>query len=162
MAILSVLQYPDARLNKVARPVAVFDQALGDLVTNMLETMYHHRAIGLSGPQVNVLQRVVVVDLSGTQSNPLVLINPTFKALELDQSHFEEGCVSLPDFYLPVRRYRCLQVEARDTVGCLFSMLADGWLAACIQHEIDHLDGQTLMDHASAKLRSQYRRRASR
>ncbi len=162
MAILSVLQHPDVRLGKAARPVQEFDSALQDLVMNMLETMYHHKAIGLSAPQVNVRKQIMVVDLSGNQSEPLVMINPAISAVGSDYSHFDEGCVSIPDFYMPVRRLCSIQVDARDAHGNPISISAEGWLAACIQHEMDHLNGQTLMDHASAKQRSQYRRRACR
>ncbi|MFJ4393304.1 peptide deformylase [Pseudomonas sp. NPDC089396] len=162
MAILGVLRYPDPRLSKSAHPVEVFGHALEELVSDMLETMYHHQAIGLSAPQVNVKKQVVVVDLSENQSSPLVLINPMVSSAAPDHSHFEEGCVSIPGFYLPIRRSRSIQIEALDAQGHSFSMIAEGWLAACIQHEIDHLNGQTLMDHATMKQRSQYRRSAHR
>ncbi|WJD60029.1 peptide deformylase [Pseudomonas kurunegalensis] len=162
MAILGVLQHPDARLSKAARPVQEYDTALEDLVMNMLETMYHHKAIGLSGPQVNVRKQIMVVDLSNNQNEPLVMINPAISAMGRSYSHYDEGCVSIPDFYVPVRRLCSIQINAHDARGKPFSISAEGWLAACIQHEMDHLSGQTLMDHASAKQRSQYRRRAGR
>ncbi len=160
MAVLKVLQYPDVRLSKAARPVEVFDDALRNLVNDLFETMYLHNGIGLAAPQVNVLRRVIVLDVSDTQDEPLALINPSITALGPDLDNQEEGCISIPDFYLPVRRPRSIEVQALDTRRNPLAFHAEGWLAACIQHEVDHLNGQTLIEHAPPKARSQYRRRA--
>lgn len=159
MTILTVLQHPDPRLHMVARPVENFDDALRRHASDMLETMYHHRGIGLAAPQVNVARRVIVVDVSEKQNEPLVLINPVSQSLSNTLSRHEEGCISLPGFYLSVRRPAGIMEQALNTCGEPISLMAEGWLAACVQREIDHLNGQLLTDYAPTKKRSQYRRK---
>jgi peptide deformylase len=148
MALLEILQYPDKRLRTVAEPVDVIDDATRQLVDDMFETMYAAPGIGLAATQVNVHRRIIVMDLSAEKNQPLCLINPEIiKAEGVEQT--EEGCLSVPDIFETVERAERIVVKALDAQGKEFTLEADGLLAVCIQHEIDHLDGNVFVDYLS-------------
>jgi peptide deformylase len=148
MALLDILKYPDPRLFKVATPVSEITPAIKKLVTDMAETMYHAPGVGLAATQVNVHQRVIVIDISKKQNDLLVLINPVIKSKQgIEES--EEGCLSVPEIYETVQRAEVVVVDALDREGKPFTLQADGLLATCIQHEIDHLDGKVFVQYLS-------------
>ena len=158
MAILNILRFPDPRLRTKAEPVAVVDAVIDRLVGDLLETLYDAPGIGLAASQVNVHKRVIVIDLSETKDDPLVLINPQ---LELSGELVEtaEGCLSVPGFYEPVTRRAHTRVQALDRQGKRFSMEADGLLSVCIQHECDHLDGKLFVDYLSSLKRTRIQKK---
>ncbi|TXH89722.1 MAG: peptide deformylase [Rhodoferax sp.] len=149
MALLSILCYPDARLTKVAKPVAHVDERIQTLVADMLETMYEAKGIGLAATQIDVHERVIVIDVSEERDQPLVLINPelvwTSEATHLN----EEGCLSVPGIYDGVVRHDEVKVQALNAKGEAHSVQADGLLAVCIQHEMDHLMGKVFVEYLS-------------
>jgi peptide deformylase len=148
MAILSILHYPDPRLHTVARPVAEVDERIRRLIQDMAETMYAAPGIGLAATQVDVHQQVVVIDISESRSQLLVLVNPQIVDSSGTQD-YEEGCLSVPGIYETVRRAERVRVEALDALGQPFSLEAEGLLAVCIQHEIDHLKGKVFVERLS-------------
>lgn len=148
MALLPILQYPDERLHTVARPVSEIDDRIRTLVADMFETMYESRGIGLAATQVDVHERVVVMDLSEDKSRPLVFINPAITHKD-GETTYEEGCLSVPGIYDTVTRAERVTVEALDGNGRPFTLEADGLLAICIQHELDHLMGKVFVEHLS-------------
>lgn len=148
MAILEILHHPDPRLRKKATPVAVVDAGIRELLDNMLETMYAAKGIGLAATQVNVQQRIVVIDLSEEKNEPLFLINAEILHKEGQIEH-EEGCLSVPEYYEKVTRAERVKVRALGRDGQAFELEADGLLAVCIQHELDHLDGKLFVDYLS-------------
>lgn len=148
MAILEILHHPDPRLRKKATPVAAVDASTRELMDNMLETMYAAKGIGLAATQVNVQQRVVVIDLSEEKDAPLFLINAEILHKEGQIEH-EEGCLSVPEYYEKVTRAERVKVRALGRDGQSFELEADGLLAVCIQHELDHLDGKLFVDYLS-------------
>lgn len=148
MAILEILHHPDPRLRKKATPVAAVDASTRELLDNMLETMYAAKGIGLAATQVNVQQRVVVIDLSEEKNEPLFLINAEILHKEGQIEH-EEGCLSVPEYYEKVTRAERVKVRALGRDGQAFELEADGLLAVCIQHELDHLDGKLFVDYLS-------------
>jgi peptide deformylase len=148
MAILLILQYPDSRLHRVAVPVTAVDQAISLLIKNMAETMYAAPGIGLAATQVDALWRIVVIDNSATHDQLRVFINPEIVARS-GVSDFEEGCLSVPGIYEKVPRADRITVRALDAQGQHFELEADGLLAVCIQHEMDHLDGKVFVDYLS-------------
>jgi len=167
MARLSILRYPDARLHKVAAPVTVFDDSLKNLVADMAETMYAAPGIGLAAVQVDVPKRVIVVDVSERRDSLVVLVNP--EILEATGvSDIEKGCLSVPGIYELVERAERVKVRAHDQNGNPFTLEAQGLLAVCIQHEMDHLEGKVFVEHLSqlkqqrirAKLAKQLRKSA--
>jgi peptide deformylase len=167
MAILNILRYPDARLHKLAAPVTVFDDGLKKLVADMAETMYAAPGIGLAATQVDVHKRVIVVDVSERRDSLVVLVNP--EILEATgESDIEEGCLSVPGIYELVARAERVKVRAYDQNGNAFTLEAQGLLAVCIQHEMDHLQGKVFVEHLSqlkqqrirAKLAKQLRKSA--
>jgi peptide deformylase len=148
MALLPILRYPDPRLHRKAAPVTAFDATLRTLVEDMAETMYEAPGIGLAATQVNVHQRVVVIDVSEDKSNLLVLVNP--ELLNRDGEHEgEEGCLSVPGIYETVKRAERVRVRAAGLTGEVFELDADGLLAVCIQHEMDHLEGKVFVEYLS-------------
>lgn len=148
MAILDILHYPDPRLRTVAKPVASVDARIRRLVADMLETMYAAPGIGLAATQVNVHERLLVMDMSDNKDAPRVFINP--QIIEADGAEvMEEGCLSVPGVYDKVERAKHIKVRALDAEGEPFELEADGLLAVCIQHEIDHLDGKVFVDYLS-------------
>jgi len=148
MAILDVLIYPDDNLAKVCQPVETIDAQLNTFIDNMFDTMYEHEGIGLAAPQVNVLKRVITIDIEGDKINQIVLINP--EIIESSgETGIEEGCLSIPGCRALVPRKEKLTVKALNRQGQEFVLEADGLLAICIQHEIDHLNGVLFVDHIS-------------
>jgi peptide deformylase len=158
MTKLVILEYPDPRLRKKAATVAVVDDALRQLVDDMLETMYAAKGVGLAATQVDVHQRLIVIDVSETRDRPLVLINPELLKQE-GSGPGEEGCLSLPGIYDKVTRATQIRVRALGRDGEPFEMDADGLLAICIQHEMDHLEGKLFVDYLSELKRQLIRRR---
>ncbi|HEU4708534.1 MAG TPA: peptide deformylase [Methylophilaceae bacterium] len=148
MALLTILNYPDPRLYKVAAPVKAVDATIRRLVADMAETMYAAPGIGLAATQVDVHQQVIVIDTSEDKSNLQVFINPKITASCGSQS-YEEGCLSVPGVYEPVTRAERVTVEALDAEGKPFTLEAEGLLAVCIQHEMDHLLGKVFVEYLS-------------
>jgi len=158
MALRSILHYPDPRLRQVAKPVAAVDDGVRQLVEDMAETMYAAPGIGLAAIQINVPERVVVIDVSETRDQLLVFINPMI--LERDGTQvYEEGCLSVPGIYDEVERARKVRVRALDRNGQPFEIEAEGLLATCIQHEIDHLDGKVFVDYLSRLKQTRIRKK---
>lgn len=158
MAIRTILHYPDPRLRQVAQPVTTVDDEVRRLVDDMAETMYAAPGIGLAAVQVNVAQRVVVIDLSETRNALQVFINP--EIIERDGKQvFEEGCLSVPGIYDEVERAQHIRVRALDRAGQPFELDAVGLLATCIQHEIDHLDGVVFVDYLSRLKQTRIRKK---
>jgi len=158
MTKLVILEYPDARLRTKAEPVSTVDDALRQLVDDLLETMYAANGVGLAATQVDVHKRLVVIDVSDGRNSPLVLINPKILAAE-GRAPVEEGCLSLPGIYDKLQRATHIRVRALGRDGQPFEMDADGLLAVCIQHEMDHLDGKLFVDYLSELKRQLIRRR---
>ena len=148
MTKLAILRYPDPRLYTRAEPVRIFDQRLRNLVQDMAETMYAAPGIGLAATQVDVHQRMLIIDLSESRDRLQVYINPEIVHRD-GQQQLEEGCLSVPGIYDFVQRAEQIQVRAQDQDGQWFEQQADGLLAVCIQHEIDHLDGKVFVDYLS-------------
>jgi peptide deformylase len=148
MAILDILNYPDPRLYTVAKPVKEVDAAIRRLIDDMAETMYAAPGIGLAATQVNVHQQVIVIDISEDKQNLQVFINPKLVSKSGTQD-FEEGCLSVPGIYDTVTRAEKITVEALDRDGKPFRLEAEGLLAVCIQHEMDHLQGKVFVDYLS-------------
>jgi len=158
MAVLKVLHYPDDRLRTIAKPVAEVTPEIQKLVSDMLETMYDENGIGLAATQVDVHLRVVVIDLSEEGNNPLVLINPEIIAHDGETS-YEEGCLSVPQNYASISRAKNVTVKAQDKDGNWFELSADGLLAICLQHELDHLIGKLFIDYLSPLKRERIRKK---
>ncbi|HAU24092.1 MAG TPA: peptide deformylase, partial [Gammaproteobacteria bacterium] len=145
------------RLRKVASPITVFDVKLEVLIDDMFETMYDSQGIGLAATQIDVHKRLLVIDVSESKDSPLVFINPSFEIIEDELSEYDEGCLSVPGFYETVSRPKGIKVQAQDRKGEKFEIEAEGILATCIQHEIDHLDGKLFVDYISALKRQRIR-----
>ncbi|WP_043319843.1 peptide deformylase [Microbulbifer sp. HZ11] len=157
MAKLEILEFPDPRLRKVAEPVAEVTDEHRTLIDDMFETMYEAPGVGLAATQVNVHERIVVIDVSEDQSEPLVLINPEVEVLDPEIHKYDEGCLSVPGFYETVQRPRKIRLKALDRNGETYALEAEGLLAVCIQHEIDHLDGKLFVDYISPLKRNRIR-----
>jgi peptide deformylase len=149
MAILSILCYPDPRLHTVAKPVQAVDDRIRTLVADMLATMYDATGIGLAATQVDVHERVVVIDTSEERNQPLVLINPEITWASDDRQVNDEGCLSVPGIYDGVERSSAIKVRALDADGKPREIAAEGMLAVCIQHEMDHLQGKVFVEYLS-------------
>ncbi|MBS0500675.1 MAG: peptide deformylase [Burkholderiaceae bacterium] len=149
MALLSILRYPDPRLHKVARPVAAVDDRIRTLVRDMLATMYEAQGIGLAATQVDVHERVVVIDVSEERDAPQVLINPELLWASDERVKGDEGCLSVPGIYDGVERAARVRVRALDEQGRAREIEAEGLLAVCIQHEMDHLVGKVFVEYLS-------------
>lgn len=158
MAILNILHFPDPRLRKKAEPITEVTDAIRELAYNMLETMYDAPGIGLAATQVNVQKRILVIDISEDKSDPLVLINPEILQAE-GEREFEEGCLSVPEAYESVTRADKVKIKALNLEGKDFEFDADGLLATCVQHEIDHLDGKLFVDYLSNLKRQRIKKR---
>jgi len=158
MTKLVILEYPDPRLRQKAEPVSFVDDALRQLVEDLLETMYAAHGIGLAATQVDIHKRVLVIDVSEPRNDPLVLINPEILSAE-GREPFEEGCLSLPGIYDKVQRATKIRVRALGRDGRPFEINAEGLLAVCIQHEMDHLEGQLFVDYLSELKRQLIRKR---
>lgn len=159
MALLEILEFPDPRLRTRAKPVAVVDDTVRRLVDDMFETMYKAPGVGLAATQVNVHRRVVVIDVSEDQSQPLVFINPEIEVLDQALCDYDEGCLSVPGFYETVSRPGHIRVRALDRDGQPFEIEPQGLLAVCIQHEVDHLNGKLFVDHISGLKRDRIRKK---
>jgi peptide deformylase len=149
MAILNILRYPDPRLHKVAKPVAAFDQRLEKLVADMAETMYEAPGIGLAASQVDVHEQVVVIDITEEKNALVAYINPEILWASDDKQVYDEGCLSVPGIYDGVERSSKVKVRAFDVKGQPFEVEAEGLLAVCIQHEMDHLKGKVFVEYLS-------------
>ena len=159
MACLAILEYPDPRLRIRATPVAAIDDDVRTLVADMLETMYTAPGIGLAATQVDIHKRILVLDISEDRDEPHCLINPELLSHEGSVSN-EEGCLSVPGVFEPVDRAERIRVRAQDEHGELREFDADGLLAICIQHEIDHLDGKLFVDYLSPLKRDRLKKKA--
>lgn len=149
MALLPILRYPDPKLHKVARPVQAVDARIQALIADMLETMYDASGIGLAATQVDVHERLIVIDVSEERDQPLVLINPEITWTSAEKQVRDEGCLSVPGIYDGVERFDAIKVRALDGEGRSREIEADGLLAICIQHEMDHLLGKVFVEYLS-------------
>jgi peptide deformylase len=154
MSLLPILRYPDPRLQTVAKPVAAVDDRIRRLIADMFETMYDARGIGLAATQVDVHQRLIVIDTSEERNEPLVLINPELTWTSDEMLVGDEGCLSVPTIYDKVERHTAVKVVALDGEGRSREIAAEGLLAVCIQHEMDHLRGRVFVDYLSALKRN--------
>ena len=161
MALLPILRYPDPRLHKKAAKVDAVDDGIRKLVADLAETMYEAPGIGLAATQVDVHKRVIVIDVSEDKSKLLALINPEILEREGEQV-CEEGCLSVPGVYEKVVRSERVKVRALDPQGATFTLEADGLLAVCIQHEVDHLDGKVFVEHLSKLKQSRIKARLAK
>jgi len=159
MALLNILKFPDPRLRKTAKPIQQVDHHTRRLAEDMLETMYGAQGIGLAATQVNVQQRLVVMDLSEEKNQPLVFINPEIEVVGDALEEMDEGCLSVPGFYETVQRPAHVIIRALNKAGEPFEMEDNGLLAVCIQHEIDHLDGKLFVDYLSPLKRQRIRKK---
>lgn len=157
MSILQILEFPDPRLRKIAEPVTVFDEKLEVLIEDMLETMYEAEGIGLAATQVNVHKRLLLIDVSQDRDAAQVFINPEIEILDDELSEYDEGCLSVPGFYETVSRPGSVKITAQNAKGEKFEQVAEGILATCIQHEIDHLNGKLFVDYLSTLKRQRIR-----
>ena len=157
MALLPILRYPDPRLHTVARPVAAVDERVRRLVADLLETMYAADGVGLAATQVDVHERVIVMDTSEPRDRPLVLINPEIVARSAEMAVNEEGCLSVPQIYDRVERHARVTVQALDREGRPFELEAEGLTAVCVQHEMDHLLGKVFVEYLSHLKRDRIR-----
>ena len=149
MALLPILCYPDPRLHKLAKPVQTVDARIKTLVADMLETMYDAKGIGLAATQIDVHERLIVIDISEQRDQPLVLINPAIIWNSADKHINEEGCLSVPDQYAEVERPATIRARWQDLDGNVHEEEMEGLMATCLQHEMDHLEGILFIDHLS-------------
>ncbi|WP_234971140.1 peptide deformylase [Lampropedia hyalina] len=149
MAILNILQYPDPRLHKVAQPVAEVDERIRSIASDMLETMYDAQGVGLAATQVDVHERLLVMDTSEERDQPLVLINPELVWVSTEKKVGDEGCLSVPGIYDGVERHARVHVKAQDEHGTWRVIEAEGLQAVCVQHEMDHLMGKVFVEYLS-------------
>jgi len=149
MALLPILCYPDPQLQKVAKPVQAVDARIKALIADMLETMYHAHGIGLAATQINVHERLIVIDVSEQRDQALVLINPEIIWTSAEKKVSEEGCLSVPGIYDGVERHEAVHVRALDGAGKMGLIEAEGMLAVCVQHEMDHLMGKMFVEYLS-------------
>lgn len=159
MAVLDILEFPDPRLRTKASPVKEVSDQLRTLIDDMLETMYAAPGIGLAATQVNVHQRLLVMDVSESGDQPLVFINPEITVLDPDLGEYDEGCLSVPGYYETVHRPKSISVTALDRNGQSTTQQLDGLLAICLQHEIDHLEGKLFVDYLSPLKRQRIRKK---
>jgi peptide deformylase len=157
MAQLTILRYPDPRLHTVARPVAAVDERIRALAASMLETMYAESGVGLAATQVDVHERLIVMDTSDSRDQPLVLINPEIVWASDERAVVEEGCLSVPQVYDKIERHARVKVRALDRDGQPFEIDAEGLSAVCVQHEMDHLRGKVFVEYLSGLKRDRIR-----
>ena len=157
MPLLNILRYPDPRLHKVAKPVTFFDARLKKLIKDMADTMYEAPGVGLAASQVDVHEQLVVIDTSDTQDDLLVFINPEILWVSSETKVYDEGCLSVPGIYDGVERPAQVKVRALDADAKPFEISADGLLAVCIQHEMDHLKGKMFVEYLSPLKRNRIR-----
>ena len=158
MAKLTILEFPDPRLRTVAKPIERVDRKIVKYAVDMLETMYEAPGIGLAATQVNIHLRLIVLDVSDQKNDPIFLINPVVTSVEgeIDTS---EGCISIQGYVEPISRYETIEYEAMDLNGSEIKGIANGLLAICIQHEMDHLQGKLMVDHISSTKRQLIRKK---
>lgn len=164
MALLKILEVPNPLLKKKCAPVAEVTDGLRELMNDMLETMYDAPGVGLAAPQIGLLQRIVVIDVTrdNEPKHPYKMINPVITDHSEEMLTHEEGCLSVPEQYAPVERYETVTVEYTDENGEHQTLTADGLLAICIQHELEHLDGKLFIDHLSKVKRDMIVRRVEK
>lgn len=161
MAILDILVYPDPRLRTIAKPVKTVDKRIRTLVNDMIETMHNADGIGLAATQVDVHEQVIVMQIPDDTDQPRVLINP--KIVEQDgEAVHDEGCLSVPEYYAPVKRAETIKITALDGEGEIYEIEADGLLAICIQHEMDHLQGKVFVDYLSRLKQDRVRKKLAK
>jgi peptide deformylase len=158
LSILTILEFPDDRLRKTAAVVKTVDDKIQKLVDDMLETMYHEHGVGLAATQVNVHQRIIVIDVSENKDEPLCLINPEIIE-KYGEKENEEGCLSVPNFFEKVKRGERVRVKALDRHGRSFEFEATDLLSVCVQHEIDHLNGKLFVDYISSLKRQRIKKK---
>jgi len=159
MTLLPILRYPDSRLHKIAKPVSIFDVRLKKFVSNMADTMYDAPGVGLAASQVDVHEQIIVIDTSESRSDLRVFINPEIIWASAEKIACQEGCLSVPGVYDEVERPAQVKVRALDAKGKPFEMSAEGLLAVCVQHEIDHLKGFVFVDYLSPLKRNRIKTR---
>ena len=159
MALLQILRYPDPRLHTVAKPVASVDTRIQTLITDMLQTMYDAKGIGLAATQVDVHERLIVMDVSEERDQPLILINPQLVWTSAETHLNEEGCLSVPGIYDGVERFDAVTVSALDGTGVSRMVEAQDLLAVCIQHEMDHLMGKVFVEYLSPLKRNRIKKK---
>lgn len=162
MALLPILSFPDPRLRTIAKPVEAVTEQIRQLAADMLETMYEAPGIGLAATQVNQHIQLIVMDLSENKDQPLVFINAKVTVLTTETLPYEEGCLSVPQIYDKVERPSRVKIEALDLEGQAFELEADGLLAVCIQHELDHLNGKLFVDYLSPLKRQRAREKVEK
>ena len=158
MAKLTILEFPDPRLRTVAKPIERVDGKIVKYAEDMLETMYGAPGIGLVATQVNIHLRLIVLDVSDQKNDPIFLINPVVTSVE-GEIETSEGCLSIPGYVEPISRYETIEYEAMDLNGSEIKGIANGLLAICIQHEMDHLQGRLMVDHISSTKRQLIRKK---
>ena len=154
MAVLSVLNYPDQRLHTIAKPVASVDARIQQIVADMAETMYEASGIGLAATQVDIHERIIVIDTSEERDALMVFINPELIWASPEKKSWREGCLSVPDFFDEVERPERIKIKSLNQEGQFFELEADGLLAVCLQHEMDHLQGKVFVEYLSPLKRS--------
>jgi peptide deformylase len=154
MALLRVLCYPDPRLHRTAKPVAAVDARIKKIVADMADTMYEAPGVGLAATQVDIHERIVVIDISDNQDELMVFINPELVWASPEKKSWREGCLSVPEYYDEVERPDSIRVRALDINGKQFELEADGLLSVCLQHEMDHLQGKVFVEYLSALKRN--------
>lgn len=159
MSLLPILRYPDSRLHKIAKPVTVFDERLKKLVADMAETMYDAPGVGLAASQVDQHIQLLVIDVSDTHDELRVLINPKIIWASPERELYDEGCLSVPGIYDGVERAARVRVKAQDADGKFYEFEADGLLAVCVQHEMDHLIGKVFVEYLSPLKRNRIKAR---
>jgi len=158
LSILTILEFPDDRLRKVATEVKIVDNNIKKLVDDMLETMYHEHGVGLAATQVNVHLRVIVIDVSENKDQPMCLINPEIIEKQGSKEN-EEGCLSVPSFFEKVKRAERVKVKAMNRDGKWYEFEATDLLAVCVQHEMDHLQGKLFVDYISSLKRGRIKKK---
>ena len=159
MAVLEILEFPDPRLRTKAKPVQAVTEQLRTLIDDMLETMYDAPGIGLAATQVNIHQRLLVIDVSENGDQPQVFINPEITILDQELGEYDEGCLSVPGYYETVNRPKRISVTALGQEGEIYTRELDGLLAICLQHETDHLEGKLFVDYLSPLKRQRIRKK---
>ena len=154
MAVLSILHYPDQRLHTIAKPVAAVDARIVQIVADMGETMYEAQGIGLAATQVDIHERIIVIDVSEDRNELMVFINPELTWSSPEKKSWREGCLSVPEFFDEVERPERITIKALNQAGKPFELEADGLLAVCLQHEMDHLQGKVFVEYLSPLKRS--------
>ena len=154
MAVLSILNYPDQRLHTIAKPVASVDARIQQIVADLAETMYEASGIGLAATQVDIHERIIVIDTSEERDALMVFINPELIWASPEKKSWREGCLSVPDFFDEVERPERIKIKSLNQEGQFFELEADGLLAVCLQHEMDHLQGKVFVEYLSPLKRS--------